>query len=105
MKVFRLSESVCKNPALCLQSKLEMLTKSTTCELPDPYGYPEETYTDGNMRKMCNDFGLCQWFMNSRLCEGRDLRNLCCPSKSLGRFGTHGQLDKVLHPKQRSFVP
>ena len=49
-----------------------MLTKSTTCEIPDPYGYPEESYAKSNMKKMCHDQGLCQWFMNTRMCEGRD---------------------------------
>ena len=73
MKVFRLSESVCKNPLLCLQSKLEMLTKSTTCEIPDPYGYEWETYTEGHLRKMCLDDGLCQWYMNTRMCEGKGI--------------------------------
>ena len=79
MKVFRASESNCENPIICLQSKLEMLTKSTTCEIPDPYGYPEDTYTTSNLRKMCDDFGLCQWFMNTRMCEGRDSRTVCGP--------------------------
>ena len=79
MQVFRASESNCKNPILCLQSKLEMLTKSTTCEIPDPYGYPEDTYTTSNLRKMCDDFGLCQWFMNTRMCEGRDSRAVYGP--------------------------
>ena len=73
-----------------------MLTKSTTCEIPDPYGYPEETYTPEYMRKMCDDSGLCQWFMNTRMCEGRDLRTLCCPPKSSGRFGSRkGEIQTV----------
>ena len=72
MQVFRTRESVCRHPSICLQAKLEMLTKSTTCEIPDPYGYPEETYARNNMKKMCDDQGLCQWFMNTRMCEGRN---------------------------------
>lgn len=56
-----------------MPAKLEMLKDIKNCELPYLRRYKDykQALSDSNDTKMCFKYGICQWFMNSRMCSGK----------------------------------
>ena len=54
-------------------AKLEMLQDIKNCKLPfiNNYSQFKNAFRQASDTKHCYEWGICQWFMNSRMCEGK----------------------------------
>ena len=85
-----------------MPAKLEMLGDIKNCELPfiKRYSQHKEAIRQSSDTKMCLTFGICQWFMNSRMCSGK-----ICPGATYDPSKSHPPQCRRQCPSPAEYTP
>ena len=85
-----------------MPAKLEMLDDIKNCELPfiKRYSQHKQAIRQSADTKTCYTFGICQWYMNSRMCGGK-----ICPDATYDPSKSHPPQCRRQCPSPAEYTP